>query len=57
MPGPKAPLVRRAPPIFLTLGMAFLSVGLATDNTSFTWISLGFVLASMLARRKQQKKG
>ncbi len=57
MPEPKAPLVRRASPFFLMLGMAFLSVGLATDITIFTWISLVFVLASMLVRRRQQKKG
>ena len=32
----------------LILGMTFLVIGIATDNTVFTWISIAFVLISLL---------
>jgi len=32
----------------LILGMAFLVIGITTDNTIFTWISIGFVLISLI---------
>jgi hypothetical protein len=44
---PKTPLRRRSSPIFLTLALAFLAVGLATDNTAFTWISIAFLAVSL----------
>ena len=39
---------RKTSSTFLILGMAFLVVGLATDNTSFTWVAIAFVLLSLL---------
>ena len=47
MPDPKAPLTRRSSPVFLTLSLAFLATGLATDNTAFTWISIAFLVLSL----------
>jgi hypothetical protein len=35
--------------IFLILGLAFLSIGIATDQTAFTWIAIAFVLVSLIA--------
>jgi hypothetical protein len=32
----------------LILGMAFLTLGLATDQTVFTWLSIVFVLISLI---------
>lgn len=32
----------------LVLGMAFLTLGLATDQTVFTWLSIVFVLISLV---------
>ena len=40
---------KRASMIFLILGMAFLAVGLATDQTAFTWISIAFIVISLVA--------
>ena len=39
---------RKASNVFLILGMIFLGVGLATDNTVFTWVAIVFVLLSLL---------
>lgn len=39
---------RRSSSAFLILGMAFLVIGLATDNTSFTWVAIVFVLLSLV---------
>ena len=39
---------RRSSSAFLILGMAFLVIGLATDNTSFTWVAIVFVLLSLI---------
>jgi hypothetical protein len=33
---------------FLLLGMVFLIIGIATDQTAFTWIAIAFVLISLL---------
>jgi hypothetical protein len=33
--------------IFLILGMTFLTIGIATDNTVFTWAAIAFVLISL----------
>jgi hypothetical protein len=35
--------------IFLILGMAFLTIGLATDQTAFTWTAIAFVVLSLAA--------
>jgi hypothetical protein len=39
---------RRSSMGFLILGMVFLTIGLATDQTAFTWISIAFVLVSLV---------
>jgi len=37
---------------FLILGMVFLTIGLATDQTAFTWISIAFVLIALVTGGK-----
>jgi hypothetical protein len=39
---------KRSSAIFLILGIAFLAIGLATDQTAFTWISIGFLVISLV---------
>jgi len=34
--------------ISLILGMIFLIIGFATDNTIFSWIAIAFVIISLL---------
>jgi hypothetical protein len=34
--------------VFLIVGLAFLGIGIATENTAFSWAAVGFVLASLL---------
>jgi uncharacterized membrane protein HdeD (DUF308 family) len=38
---------KRASMIFLILGIAFLTIGLASDQTAFTWIAIAFVVISL----------
>jgi hypothetical protein len=44
----KQPPRKRLSTFFLILGMAFLAIGLATDQTAFTWIAIAFVLISLV---------
>jgi len=39
---------RRPSGVFLILGLAFLVIGLATDNTAFSWIAVVFVIISII---------
>ena len=39
---------RKASGIFLILGMTFLVIGIATDNTAFSWVAIVFVVLSLL---------
>lgn len=39
---------RKASGAFLLLGMTFLTIGIATDNTAFTWAAIAFVLISLV---------
>lgn len=39
---------KRASTIFLVLGMIFLAVGIATDQTPFSWIAIAFILISLI---------
>jgi len=39
---------RKSSSIFLILGMTFLAVGIATNNTYFTWAAIVFVLLSLI---------
>lgn len=34
---------------FLILGMAFLAIGISTDNKAFTWVAIAFVLISLIS--------
>jgi hypothetical protein len=43
---------KRSSMIFLLLGMAFLAIGLATDQTAFTWIAIVFIVISLVAGGK-----
>jgi hypothetical protein len=43
---------KRASTIFLILGLAFLTIGLATDQTAFTWIAIAFVVVSLVSGGK-----
>jgi len=45
----KQPQRKRSSTIFLILGMAFLAIGLATDQTVFTWIAIAFIVISLAA--------
>jgi amino acid permease len=40
---------KRPSMIFLILGMAFLAIGIGTDQTTFTWIAIVFILISLVA--------
>ncbi|MBL8102397.1 MAG: hypothetical protein JNM02_07705 [Anaerolineales bacterium] len=39
---------RRASGALLILGMIFLVIGIAADNTAFSWAAIVFVLLSLL---------
>ena len=38
---------RKTSSVFLILGMVFLVLGLSTDNTTFTWVSIAFIIISL----------
>jgi hypothetical protein len=40
--------LKRYSPIFLILGMAFLAIGIATDQTAFSWMAIAFLLISLV---------
>jgi membrane protein implicated in regulation of membrane protease activity len=39
---------RNAANIFLVLGIVFLIVGISTDNTAFSWVSVAFIIISLV---------
>jgi uncharacterized membrane protein len=43
---------KRSSTIFLILGLVFLTIGLATDQTAFTWLAIAFVLISLVSGGK-----
>ena len=43
---------QRSSTVFLILGLAFLTIGMATDQTAFTWIAIAFVLISLISGGK-----
>jgi len=43
---------KRSSTIFLILGLVFLMIGLATDQTAFTWIAIALVLVSLVSGGK-----
>ena len=40
---------KRLSRVFLILGIVFLAIGIATDQTAFTWLAIAYVLISLLA--------
>jgi len=53
---PKPPPRKRLSPVFLILGLVFLTIGLAADQTVFTWIAIAFVLISLISGGKWLRK-
>lgn len=39
---------RKASMAFLILGIVFLTIGISTDNTAFTWAAIAFVVISLV---------
>ena len=35
--------------VFLILGIAFLAIGISIDNTAFSWVSVAFIMISLVA--------
>ena len=48
----KQPSIKRSSTIFLILGLVFLTIGLASDQTAFTWIAIAFIVISLVAGGK-----
>jgi hypothetical protein len=44
--------LKRFSMLFLVLGLAFLAIGILTDQTAFSWIAIAFVLVSLLTGGK-----
>jgi|GEM_PF-568730 len=42
----------RSSSIFLILGLVFLTIGMATDQTAFSWIAIAFVVISLISGGK-----
>jgi len=38
--------------VFLILGLAFLTIGMATDNTAFSLIAIAFVFITLISNSK-----
>jgi hypothetical protein len=47
---------KRYSTIFLVLGLAFLTIGIATDQTAFSWISIAFILLSLILGGRWMRK-
>lgn len=47
---------KRSSTIFLILGLTFLAVGIATNQTAFSWIAIAFVLLSLILGGKWLRK-
>jgi uncharacterized membrane protein HdeD (DUF308 family) len=39
---------QKASGVFLIIGMAFFVLGLSTDNTTFTWVAIAFIIISLV---------
>jgi hypothetical protein len=44
--------LKRYSMLFLVAGLAFLMIGLATDQTFFSWIAIALVLVSLITGGK-----
>ena len=40
---------KRYSSVFLVLGLAFLVIGIATDQTAFSWIAIAFIVISLVS--------
>jgi hypothetical protein len=47
---------KRASTIFLILGLAFLTIGIASDQTAFSWIAIAFILISLVTGGRWLRK-
>jgi hypothetical protein len=43
---------KRISMVFLILGLTFLTIGIATNQTAFSWLAIAFVLISLVAGGK-----
>lgn len=43
--------------IFLILGMAFLTIGISTDNKAFSFAAIGFILISLITGGRWMRPG
>ncbi|MGE5374775.1 MAG: hypothetical protein ACM3XO_06930 [Bacteroidota bacterium] len=43
---------KRISMIFLVLGLAFLTIGIAANQTAFSWLAIAFVLISLVTGGK-----
>lgn len=48
---------RKTSGAFLILGMAFLVIGLATDNTAFSWAAIAFIVISLVTGGRWMRPG
>jgi len=39
----------RSSSIFLILGIVFLTIGIAADQTAFSWIAIAFIVISLIS--------
>lgn len=46
---------RTASLVFLILGLAFLTIGMSTDNTAFSFIAIVFVLIALITNARRTK--
>jgi len=42
--------------VFLILGLAFLAIGISTDQTAFSWAAVAFVLLSLATGGRWMRK-
>lgn len=43
--------------VFLILGMAFITIGISTDNETFSFIAIVFVVISLMASINRKRPG
>jgi hypothetical protein len=48
--------LKRFSTIFLVLGMTFLAIGIATDQTVFSWVAIAFILISLITGGRWLRK-
>jgi len=48
--------IRKAAPVFLLIGMAFLAIGFTTNINIFTWISIAFLVVALFSGGRRPGK-